>query len=458
MTFYGGLAGAFAPFVVFLSGVAWLGLSGAPDERGFWPVLVAALALGLLLARDRAKFCETLLAAMSQPIVMLMIMAWLLAGILGALMGASGFIQALVWLTQVIGLTGGWFASAAFVVCAVVATSTGTSLGTLLLCAPLLYPVGAAVAAAPAVLMGAILGGATFGDSISPISDTTIASSGTQGADIGGVVRSRLKYVLPAGLAAVLITAFIGGAGAAVDQAAMPRPDLTALPRALPMVLVPALVVTMLLKKRHLIEGLLTGAMAATAIGLVLGLLSPRDLLRVEPGSFTAKGLIIEGIDRAVGVSIFTILLVGLVSTLTATDALARLVALARRHARSVRDAEIWIVGSVSAAVLVTTHSVVAILTVGDFARETGTAFGLSAYRRANLLDVAVCTYPFLLPYFIPTVIAASTSATGAALGMPRLSPLVVGLHNTYSWGLMVMLIVAVITGYGRGEGPVQGR
>ncbi len=47
LSFRGGTAGALAPFVLFLAGVAWLGVSGAPDERGFWAVLVAALALVL---------------------------------------------------------------------------------------------------------------------------------------------------------------------------------------------------------------------------------------------------------------------------------------------------------------------------------------------------------------------------------------------------------------------------
>ena len=53
-----GLAGALAPLALFLTGVAWLALSGAPDERGFWPVLLAALTLGLLLARDRQRYAE----------------------------------------------------------------------------------------------------------------------------------------------------------------------------------------------------------------------------------------------------------------------------------------------------------------------------------------------------------------------------------------------------------------
>jgi len=29
----------------------------------------------------------------------------------------------------------------------------------------------------------------------------------------------------------------------------------------------------------------------------------------------------------------------------------------------------------------------------------------------ANLLDTTVCTYPFLLPWFIPTILAASLTA-----------------------------------------------
>ena len=93
LRFRGGTVGALAPFGVFLTGVTWLALSGAPDERGFWPVLLAALTAGLLLARDRHAYAEAALGGMSQRIVVLMIMAWLLAGVLGALMNASGFVD-----------------------------------------------------------------------------------------------------------------------------------------------------------------------------------------------------------------------------------------------------------------------------------------------------------------------------------------------------------------------------
>jgi Na+/H+ antiporter NhaC len=300
---HGGAFGALLPFAVFLGGVISLALAGAPDERGFWPVLLAALLAGLALARDRGRWAEAVLDGMSQKIVMLMVMAWLLAGVLASLMNASGFVDALVWLAHSSGLTGGGYVAAAFLICCAVSTSTGTSLGTILLCAPLLYPAGAGLGAEPAILMGAILGGATFGDNISPVSDTTIASATTQGGDLGGVVRSRMPYALPAAAAALLLFLLLGGAGSASDGASA---IALGSPRALPMLAVPVLVIGLLLARRHLLVGLLVGAAAAVGLALALGLIEPAAVLYIDPEAFGARGLVVEGLERGVGVSIFT--------------------------------------------------------------------------------------------------------------------------------------------------------
>jgi Na+/H+ antiporter NhaC len=331
--------------------------------------------------------------------------------------------------------------------CAAVATSTGTSFGTILICGPLLYPAGAGAGAHALLLAGAILAGATFGDSISPISDTTIASSGTQGADIGGTVRARLKYVLPAGaLAAVAYLALGNSTGGAI--AAVSRDG--GHPDGWPMMLVPILIVGMLLARRHLVEALMAGVVAAIALALPFGLLSPAQLLRVEPGSYAAKSVIIDGLERGVGVTVFTLLLVGLVAGLEASGTLERLTGRASGQSPRRWLTELRIVATVMGAVLLTTHSVVAILAVGDYARRAGESAGLTAYRRANLLDIAVCTWPFLLPYFLPTILMSAATASGDTAGMPRVSALDAGLFNFYSWGLLGIVGVAVGTGYGR--------
>ncbi len=448
LTFHGGLAGALTPFVVFLGGVAVLALNGAPDEKGFWPILLAALTIGLLLAKDKSRYSEAMLDGMSQRVVMVMLCAWLFAGVLGTILNASGFVGALAWLARSAHLTGGLYVGAAFLVCALVSTATGTSFGTILLAGPLLYPAGGPAGAAPAVLMGAILAGATFGDSISPVSDTTIASSGSQGADIGGTVRSRLRYVLPAGAIALLVSMAMGGQSVAQDGTATAAAAVN--PLALVMLLAPAVVIGMLLRGQHLIEALLLGSALAAALAVVLRLITPGDLLHVAPGTFGATGLVVDGMQRAIGVSVFTLLLVALVGTLQATDALDRLVRAAEGRARTARMAELWVVAVVSGAVLLTTHSVVAILAVGPFAKQTGERFALSRYRRANLLDMTVCTWPFLLPWFLPTILAASASTGATEFGMPPQTALSIGMHNTYAWALVGAVLLAVTTGFGR--------
>lgn len=461
LTFHLGTAGALAPFAVFLTGVTALALQGAPDERGFWPVLLAALIVGLLLAKDRARYAESMLDGMSQRIVMIMLCAWLFAGVLGALLSASGFIGALAWGAQALGLSGGAYVAAAFIACAIISTATGTSFGTILVAGPLLYPAGGAAGAAPAALIGAILAGATWGDSMSPVSDTTIASSGTQGADIGGTVRARLKYAVPAGLVALVASFVLGGGdatdartSAAIAAAAGPASASIATDaqsgRALVMLAVPMLVVGLLLAKRHLLEALLYGILASALLGVASGLIAPSQLLRVEPGSFGATGVVVDGFGRAIGVSVFTLLLMALVGTIQATDLLERLVAFAATRARTAVGAEWWIVGTVSAAVMLTTHSVVAVLMTGPFASETGARHGLSAYRRANLLDLSVCTWPFLLPWFLPTILASTATRDAAALGMPAVGPLTIGMQNTYAWALVAMVLLMIVTGYGR--------
>ena len=64
--------------------------------------------------------------------------------------------------------------------------------------------------------------------------------------------------------------------------------------------------------------------------------------------------------------------LMGLVATLQASGVLQRLVDFAHQRSRSARSGETWIVGAASGAVLLTCHSIVAILTVSEFARQMG--------------------------------------------------------------------------------------
>ncbi len=466
-----GLAGASIPILVFAIGAAWLGFSGAPDERGLWPILIAALGTGLVLARSASAYSAAAIRGMSRPIVMLMVMAWLLAGIFSVLLREAGLVDALVWAGGELGLRGGGFVLLAFLVAVLFSTATGTSLGTILICAPLLYPAAGVLDADPVVLIGGILAGATFGDNVSPVSDTTIASASTQRAPMGGVVRSRLRYALPAALIAALVLLLLGGANGDPPTGQTVPAELAGDPAAFPMLLAPLAAFVMLFRGKGLVESLFTGVTAAVVVGLAAGLISPTHLIHIDTSAFRAQGLILDGMEGAVGIVVFTILLMGIVGAAQEAGILDRLVGGAgsagagqpgagsagaghEAASESPRRAELRIFGVTSVAVVLTTHSVMAILAVGDLVRRTGRAAGINRFRRANLLDMTVCTYPFLLPFFIPTILASSATSAGEPYGVPRVSALEAGLANPYSWALLAIILVVIQTGLGRSRSP----
>lgn len=448
LEFHGGLFGALVPFIIFIIGVVVIALSGAPDEKGFWPVLILAIGAGLILAKDRTAFSEVIISGMSQKIVMIMIMAWMLASIIGILMTLTGFVEALIWISDQLSLNGIGFVIATFAICCIVSLSTGSSFATILICSPLLYPTGGILGAHLPSLAGAIIGGAAFGDFIAPISDTTIASALSQKAKIGETVKSRIKYVVPAAIIALI--GYVITSTMFSNNISSNETMLTGKPEGLIMLAVPALVIYLFLKGKHLVHGLLFGLLFGTVLGLASGLLNLEQLISLDLENYAAKSFIIDGINRAVGLSIFTILLMGLVATLKASGIMTKLVDFAALRAKTKKQAEGWIAGVMSAAVLLTTHSIVAILMVTDFSNKTGKKLGVPKIRRANLLSLIACVFPFLLPYFIPVILMANMTSSGQEFGIPQVSPFEVGLYNFMSWGLLVVTLMTIFLGYGK--------
>lgn len=446
--FYGGGLGAIFPFIIFITGVIVIALSGAPDERGFWPILILALSAGLILSKNKTEFSETVIEGMSQKIVMIMITAWILASIIGVLMSITGFVEALTWVSSQLNLNSAGFVVATFIICCIVSLSTGSSFATILICSPLLYPSGGLLGAHLPSLAGAIIAGATFGDFTAPISDTTIASALSQNAKIGETVKSRLKYIVPVAIGALICFYITASFSESHMQDASEK--LIGDSKGLPMLLVPALIIYLFLKGKHLLHGLLLGLIFGVLLGIALGLLPLDQLISLDLENMTAKSFVIDGINRAVGISFFTILLMGLVATLKASGLIDKLVNFAKQKSKTPQHSESWIAGTAGAAVLLTTHSVVAVLMVAEFANKTGNKMGVNPIRRANILSLVVCIFPFLLPYFIPVILMSNMTSSGHEYGIPSVAPLQVGMYNFVAWGLVVVVFAVIIFGFGR--------
>lgn len=446
---YGGVFGVLLPFFFFMAGSIYLALMNSKDESSFWVFSGGALILGMLLAKDKTHYAEVIIAGMSQKIMMIMVCAFLFSSLIGRILYDAGFVQSMVWVCYKLGISGNVFAVVTFVIAAIIGTSTGTAIGTILTCTPILYPAGYVLGADPAVLLGAIMGGGAFGDNVSPISDTTIASSMTQEADIGGVIRNRMKYALPAAATAACLF-FIFGSGEAGSGKGATMMAEFGNPRGLPMLIVPIVIVYLCAIRRHLVEALFWGVIVALVTSLSLRLINFSELFFLsEEGQ--GMGTILEGFRGGLGVTVFALFVMGMVQVALASGIIDQAVEWVSRTVKKVAMTELLVVGSVLGITAMLNHNVPAILALGEFVKKTGKRFNLDPYRRANLLDVSASTLTYNLPHMLPVILAtAFASQFGAEVGAPAVSLVSAGLHNFHSLALFVVIVLAAITGYGR--------
>lgn len=97
---------------------------------------------------------------------------------------ATGVAAAIINMSLSMGLTARMVAVVGFLVTCVLSIATGTSWGTFAACAPIFLWLNHIVGGSAALTLGAIAGGACFGDNIGLISDTTVVSCGMQHVEL----------------------------------------------------------------------------------------------------------------------------------------------------------------------------------------------------------------------------------------------------------------------------------
>jgi Na+/H+ antiporter NhaC len=443
----GGVPALFAPFLVMLAGILVLGANGLALPEAFWPMVLLGLLVGLLLARSQAAYVEALISGIASPMLAVILLAWFLAGVFGTMLNQTGVIEGLVWVATTIGLTAAWVPLVTFVAASILSLSTGTSVGTILAVTPILFPAGFAIGADPLLVVGAIIGGAFVGDNLAPVSDTTIVSAYSQGTDVPKVVRSRLKYAAVAGAITVSVYVVVGFAG----SGGAGRGAVEAAPGGLVMLLAPALLVLLMVRQWHFVSALLVSTAFGLVLGLVTGLLGWSDLLSVDASTFTASGVVVEGMSGFVGIAVFTIFLMGMIGTFRAGGLIDWLIARSGRLARTPRSAEVTMYVLALGVNALTTAGTPTMVMLGPYVRRLGHAFRIAPWRRGNVLDAASTTIIGFLPYsvavLIPFALVADTVRCANLEGFDavHLVPYVV-----YCWALLLVFLVAVVTGWGR--------
>ncbi|MGH3094455.1 MAG: Na+/H+ antiporter NhaC family protein [Streptosporangiales bacterium] len=443
----GGIPALFIPFAVMLAGILVLGFNGLALPKAFWPMVLLGLLVGLLLARSREAYVEALIAGIASPMLAVILLAWFLAGVFGEMLNQSGVIEGLVWAATSIGLSAAWIPLVTFLASSVLSISTGTSIGTILAVTPILFPAGFGIGADPLLLVGAIIGGAFVGDNLAPVSDTTIVSAYSQGTTVPKVVRSRLKYAAVAGVVTLAVYVGVGIFGSAGAE----RGSVDADPQGLIMLLAPALLMVLMVRRWHFVASLLVSTAFGMALGLVTGLLSWSDLLTVDSSSFTAGGVIIDGILGFVGVAVFTIFLMGMIGTFQAGGLIDWLIQRSRRLAHSPRSAEVTIYTLTLGVNALTTAGTPTMVMLGPYARRLGHAFRIAPWRRGNILDAASTTILGFVPYSVAVLIPFSLAGkTVRDANLTGFDPVHLVPYVVYCWALMFVFFFATLTGWGR--------
>ncbi|MGQ4583149.1 Na+/H+ antiporter NhaC family protein [Lysobacter sp. F60174L2] len=414
---------ALTPLLLFLLLFFGAGLyfTAQGEAMGFYqlraPVaILPALALGAWLAWRRGiKPVETLLQGMGHSNVMLMVLVFLLAGAFATVTKAIGAVDAVVAL-GLGALPPALILPGLFLVASFVSLSIGTSMGTIAAVVPISIGLADAAGLDTALVLGAVVGGAMFGDNLSIISDTTIAATRSQGCRMNEKFRENFKIALPAALATVVLLAVLG------DAAPVVAPEAASAWLVLPYLVV--LVLALLGLDVVLVLGL--GLLVAGAFGYVLA--DGYDVI-----SFASD--IYAGFESMVEITLLSILIGGLAALIKANGGLDWLAATIAKFARGHggrRAGEISIAALAAGGDALTANNTVAILVGGDLARDIARRHGVTPRRAASVLDIFSCVVQGVLPYGAQILLAGSLAG---------LSPLLIAGKVWYCWLLALVAI-----------------
>ena len=414
---------ALTPLMLFLALFFGAGLyyTAQGEAMGFYqlraPVaILPALALGVWLARRRGVPAQqTLLQGMGDGNVMLMCLIFLLAGAFATVSKAIGAVDAVVAL-GLGALPAGLILPGLFLVAAFVSLSIGTSMGTLAAVVPIALGVADAAGLDRVLVTSAVLGGAMFGDNLSIISDTTIAATRSQGAEMRDKFRENFRIALPAAIATIVLLATLGDAA-----------PVEALDAASPWLVLPYVVVLGLaLAGLDVVLVLGIGLVVSGVFGFVLA---------QEYDVVSFAGDIYLGFESMVEITLLSILIGGLAALIKATGGLAWLAQVIAKFARGHtgrRSGELSIAALAAGSDALTANNTVAILVTGSLAKDIAQRHGISPRRAASVLDIFACVVQGVLPYGAQILLAASLAAV---------SPLALAGSVYYCWLLALSAI-----------------
>jgi len=381
------------------------------------PVSVAfSLAIIVALFTFRkvpfAKRVEVFCKGAANETIILMVLIFILAGAFAGTARAMGAVDATVNMALSL-LPSNLIVASIFIAACFISMSMGTSTGTIVALAPLAIGMAGQTGFSVPLILGVVVGGAMFGDSLSFISDTTIVATRTQGCELKDKFKVNIRILFP--ITILLIAVYIWmGRNVTTDIEVTEIEWLKVIPY--------CIVLVASIAGMNVIRVLIIGTLLSGAIGLSIGSLSVWEWAKATQVS------IVSDMGELIIVSLVA---GGLFEIIRQNGGIDWLINKLTNNIKSKRQAEASVAALVSLTDLCTANNTVALIITGPIAKNIGDRYKIDPRRMASLIDTFSCSVQGLLPYGAQLLIAASLAGVSAVSILPYLYyPMLMGIAS----------------------------
>ena len=268
------------------------------------------------------------------------------------------------------------------------------------------------------LMVGAVVGGAMFGDNLSVISDTTIAATRTQGVEMRDKFRTNILIALPAALITLAVLVILALNYPSASMASYTYNIWLAIPYFIVLILA------------------LTGlnVFLVLGIGIILFFLigGAAGTLNFST-AFSAMG---DGTSGMFETIIVTILVASISALMKEYGGFEAILAFIRRFAKGKRGGMLGICLLTGFMDIATANNTVAIVIAAPIAKEISHEYGVEPKKVASLLDSSSCIFQGIIPYGAQLLIASSLAGISSMSIIPYLS---------YPFLLLICMLISIL-------------
>nr|WP_234971184.1 Na+/H+ antiporter NhaC family protein [Halanaerobium congolense] len=341
-------------------------------------------------------------------------MIYLLAGAFSAVSQAVGGVDATVNLGLSI-IPSQFLLPGLFLIAAFIATAMGTSMGTIGAVVPIAVGIASKAALPLPLTIGAVIGGAMFGDNLSIISDTTIAATQTQGVEMRDKFKMNLLIVLPAAIITLIFLFFVGDTAVQASQYSYE-----------------------IIKVVPYIAVLVFALIGVNVFMVLFGGMLLSGLIGIIFGDFTFIAMAQEayaGFNSMTEVFFLSMFAGGLAAMIRKEGGLQYLIYAISSRIKNTKGAELGIAALVSVTDVCTANNTVAIIISGPLARNIAIENNVDLRRSASLLDIFACVWQGIIPYGAQILLAGS---------LAKISPIQIIPNLHYNFLVLIAGLLAI--------------